>query len=98
MDYRGLKEHDAGSKKVDLARKRGISEATLNNGKVKFGGMDVSEAKRLRAWEQENVRLKKLLAEQKLDRAAKRAAVAHPQAVMSLSERRPARSRARIEA
>ncbi|WP_456682888.1 IS3 family transposase [Bradyrhizobium sp. USDA 3311] len=96
-----LKEHEAGAKTADLARRHGISEATIYNWKAKFGGMDVSEAKRLRALEEENAKLKKLLAEQMLDAAAlrellskmvgpaaKRAAVAHLQAVMSLSERR----------
>jgi putative transposase len=97
-----LKEHEAGAKTADLARKHGISEATIYNWKAKFGGTDVSEAKRLRALEEENAKLKKLLAEQMLDAAAlrellskkmvgpaaKRAAVAHLQAVMSLSERR----------
>ena len=42
-----LKEHEAGAKTVDLARKHGVSEATLYNWKAKYGGMDVSEAKRL---------------------------------------------------
>lgn len=67
-----LKEHEAGVKTADLARKHGISEATIYNWKAKFGGMDVSEAKRLRALEQENAKLKKLLAEQMLDAAALR--------------------------
>jgi putative transposase len=67
-----LKEHDAGAKTVDLARKHGVSEATLYNWKAKFGGMDVSEAKRLRQLEDENARLKKLLAEAMLDTAALR--------------------------
>ncbi|MGY3347006.1 putative transposase [Bradyrhizobium sp. USDA 4459] len=67
-----LKEHEAGAKTVDLARKHGISEATIYNWKAKFGGMDVSEAKRLRALEEENGKLKKLLAEQMLDAAALR--------------------------
>ncbi|BCH12358.1 hypothetical protein MesoLj131c_66160 (plasmid) [Mesorhizobium sp. 131-3-5] len=57
---------------LDLARKHGISEATIYNWKAKFGGMDVSEAKRLRALEKENAKLKKLLAEQMLDAAALR--------------------------
>jgi putative transposase len=96
-----LKEHEAGAKTADLARKHGISEATIYNWKAEFGGTDVSEAKRLKALEEENARLKKLLAEQMLDAAAlrellskngrarrRRAAVAHLQAVMSLSERR----------
>jgi putative transposase len=43
-----LKEHEAGAKTADLARKHGVSEATLYNWKAKYGGMDVSEAKRLR--------------------------------------------------
>jgi putative transposase len=71
-DIAVLKEHEAGAKTADLARKHGISEATIYNWKAKFGGMDVSEAKRLRALEEENAKLKKLLAEQMLDAAALR--------------------------
>ena len=67
-----LKEHEAGAKTADLARKHGVSEATIYNWKAKFGGMDVSEAKRLKALEEENAKLKKLLAEQMLDAAALR--------------------------
>ena len=62
-----LKEHEAGMKTGDLARKHGISEATIYNWKAKFGGMDVSDAKRLRALEEENGKLKRLLAEAMLD-------------------------------
>jgi putative transposase len=65
-----LREHDAGAKTADLARKHGISEATLYNWKAKYGGMDVSDAKRLRSLEEENRKLKKLLAESMLDQAA----------------------------
>jgi putative transposase len=65
-----LREHEAGVKTGDLARKHGISEATLYNWKAKYGGMDVSDAKRLRALEDENRKLKKLLAESMLDQAA----------------------------
>jgi putative transposase len=65
-----LREHDAGAKTPDLARKHGISEATLYNWKAKYGGMDVSDAKRLRSLEEENRKLKKLLAETMLDQAA----------------------------
>jgi putative transposase len=65
-----LREHDAGAKAADLCRKHGMSEATLYNWKAKFGGMDVSEAKRLRTLEEENRKLKKLLAESMLDQAA----------------------------
>jgi putative transposase len=65
-----LKEHEAGGKTADLCRKHGMSEATLYNWKAKFGGMEVSEAKRLRSLEEENRKLKKLLAEAMLDQAA----------------------------
>ena len=67
-----LKEHEAGAKTGDLARKHGVSEATLYNWKAKYGGMDVPEAKRLKQLEDENAKLKKLLAEQMLDAAALR--------------------------
>ena len=65
-----LREHEAGMKTGDLARKHGISEATLYNWKAKFGGMDVSDAKRLRALEEENGKLKRLLADAMLDNSA----------------------------
>ena len=65
-----LREHDAGAKTADLARKHGISEATLYNWKARYGGMDVSDAKRLRSLEEENRKLKKLLVESMLDQAA----------------------------
>jgi len=65
-----LREHEAGAKTADLARKHGISEATLYNWKAKYGDMDVSDAKRLRSLEDENRKLKKLLAESMLDQAA----------------------------
>ena len=67
-----LREHEAGAKTADLARKHGVSEATLYNWKAKFGGMDVSEAKRLRALEDENGKLKRLLADAMLDASALR--------------------------
>jgi putative transposase len=65
-----LKEHELGAKTADLCRKHGISEATFYNWKSKYGGLEVSEAKRLRALEGENAKLKKLLAEAMLDNAA----------------------------
>ena len=65
-----LREQEAGAKTADLARKHGISEATLYNWKAKYGGMDVSDAERLRSLEEENRKLKKLLAESMLDQAA----------------------------
>ena len=64
-----LKEHEAGSKTVDICRRHGISDATFYKWKAKYGGMEVSEAKRLKALEDENGRLKKLLAEAMLDNA-----------------------------
>ena len=59
-----------GAKCADLCRKHGMSEGTLYNWKAKFGGMTVSEAKRLKTLEDENAKLKRLLAEQMLDMAA----------------------------
>ena len=67
-----LREQEAGAKAADLCRKPGMSEATLYNWKAKFGGMDVSDAKRLKALEDENAKLKKLLAETMLDASALR--------------------------
>ena len=64
-----LREAEAGAKTPDLARKHGVSAATLYNWKAKYGGLEVSEAKRLRALEDENARLKRLLAEAMLDNA-----------------------------
>ena len=65
-----LQEHEAGAKCADLCRKHGMSEGTFYNWKAKFSGMTVSEAKRLKVLEDENTRLKKLLAEQMLDPTA----------------------------
>ena len=62
-----LKEHEAGAKTADLCRKHGISEATFFKWKAKFGGMEVSDARKLKALEDENRKLKKLLAETMLD-------------------------------
>ena len=64
-----LKEHEAGVKVAELCRRHGISDATFYNWKAKFGGMDVSDAKRLKMLESENAKLKKLLAEAELDKA-----------------------------
>lgn len=63
-----LREHDAGIKTAELCRKHGISEATFYNWKAKFGGMDVSDAKKLRLLEAENAKLKRLLADAELDK------------------------------
>lgn len=65
-----LKEHEAGAKTQELCRRHGISGATFFKWKAKFGGLEASDAKRLRALEDENRRLKKLLVEQMLDNAA----------------------------
>ena len=65
-----LKEHDAGAKVAELCRKHGISEATLYKWKAKFGGMEVSDAKKLRALEAENGKLKRLVADLSLDKIA----------------------------
>jgi putative transposase len=67
-----LRDQEAGAKAADLCRKHGMSEATLYNWKAKYGGMDVSDAKRLKALEDENAKLKKLLAESMLDVSALR--------------------------
>ena len=65
-----LKEHQAGLSAAEICRKYGISDATFYNWSSKYGGMEVSEAKRLKALEDENRKLKKLLAESMLDVAA----------------------------
>jgi putative transposase len=65
-----LKEHEAGVSEADLCRKHGVSDATVYKWKPKYGGMDVSEAKRLKGHEDENARLKRLLADAVLDNAA----------------------------
>ena len=64
-----LREQEAGAKTADVCRKHGISGATFYKWKAKFGGMDVSDARRLKALEDENAKLKKLLAEAMLDNA-----------------------------
>ncbi|WP_442238010.1 IS3 family transposase [Rhodopseudomonas pseudopalustris] len=97
-----LKEHETGVPVADLCRKHGVSDASMYKWKAKFGGMDVSEAKRLKALEDENTRLKRLLADAMLGNAAlkdllgkklvtpaaKRKAVAHLQTAFQMSERR----------
>lgn len=64
-----LREQEGGAKTVDVCRKHGISDATFYKWKAKFGGMDVSDARRLKVLEAENTKLKKLLAEAMLDNA-----------------------------
>jgi putative transposase len=65
-----LREQEAGAKTADVCRRHGISEATFYAWKAKFGGLDVSEARRLKALEEENTKLKKLLADAMLDNVA----------------------------
>ena len=65
-----LKEAEAGAKTAELARRHGVSEATIYNWKAKYGGMEVSEAKRLRSLEDESGRLERLLADAMPDKAA----------------------------
>jgi putative transposase len=62
-----LKEHQAGMRPAELCRKHGISDATLYTWRKKFGGMEVSDTKRLKSLEAENAQLKKLLAESMMD-------------------------------
>jgi putative transposase len=64
-----LREQEAGAKTADICRKHGISDATFFKWKSKYGGLEVSDAKRLRALEDENARLKRLLADAMLDNA-----------------------------
>ncbi|PHR12968.1 MAG: IS3 family transposase [Sphingopyxis sp.] len=100
-----LKEAEAGAKTADLARRYGVSETTIYNWKSKYGGLEVSEARRLKDFESENAKLKRLLADTMLDNvalkdllgkkvltpAAQREAVAHLQACHGMSERRACR-------
>jgi putative transposase len=64
-----LREQEAGAKTADVCRKHGISSATFYEWKAKYGGLDVSDARRLKSLEDENAKLKRLLAEAMLDNA-----------------------------
>jgi putative transposase len=64
-----LKEHHAGLSAAELCRKHGISDATFYKWRAKYGGMDVSDARKLKALEEENAKLKRLLAESVMDNA-----------------------------
>jgi len=70
-----LKQHEAGVKTADLCREHGISDATFYNWQAKYGGLDVSEAQRLRQMEDENRRLKALVADLSLDKEALKAVI-----------------------
>ena len=65
-----LREHEAGVTVTELCRKHGVSSPTFYKWKAKFGGLDVSEARRLKALEDENAKLKRLLADAMLDNVA----------------------------
>jgi putative transposase len=67
-----LKEHEAGLSASDLCREHGISDATFYKWRTKYGGMEVSDARKLKGLEEENGKLKKLLAESMLDVATLR--------------------------
>jgi putative transposase len=70
-----LKQHEAGRKVTDLAREIGVSEATIYTWKSKYGGMEVSEAQRLKRLEDENRRLKSLVADLSLDKEVLKAVI-----------------------
>jgi putative transposase len=70
-----LKEHQAGIPVAELCRRHGISEATFYNWRSRYGGMEISDARRLKGLEEENRKLKKLLAESMLDVATLREAL-----------------------
>lgn len=65
-----LKEHESGVPVAELCRKHGVSDDSIYKWKAKYGGMDVSEAKRLKALEDENAKLKRMLADAMLDNVA----------------------------
>jgi putative transposase len=70
-----LKQHEAGMKTADLCREHGVSAATFYGWKAKYGGMDVSEAQRLKAMEDENRRLKHLVADLRLNQEVLKAVI-----------------------
>jgi putative transposase len=81
-----LREQEAGAKTADICRKHGISSATFYKWKAKYGGLEVSDARRLKALEDENAKLKKLLAEAMLDNAMLKDITRDPQSRWVLSE------------
>jgi putative transposase len=64
-----LREHEGGARTAEVCRKHGVSEATFYKWKARYGGLKISDARRLKALEGENAKLKKLLAEAMLDNA-----------------------------
>ena len=71
-----MKRHEAGQKVADLAREHGVSEASIYNWKSKYGGLEVSEAQRLRQLEDENRRLKHLVVDLSLDKEVLKSVIA----------------------
>jgi putative transposase len=65
-----IREHEAGVRAADICRKHGISDATFYKYKLRYGGMTLSDAKRLKSLQEENSKLKRLLADAMLDNAA----------------------------
>lgn len=74
-----LREQEAGSSTADVCRKHGVSSATFYKWKATYGGMDVSQARKLKVLEDENARLKRLLAEAMLDNAVLKEVAARPE-------------------
>ena len=101
-----LREHEAGAKTEEVCRRHGISSATFYKWKAKYGGLDVSEARRLKSLEDENRRLKKLLAESMLDNATLKDLLgkkrlkpaARREAVMKVMERHGLKPRSGVRA
>jgi putative transposase len=83
-----LKEHEAGVSVSDSCRKHGVSDASIYKWKAKFGGMDVSEAKRLRSLEDENDKLKRLPADAMLDNVALKGLIFDGGTTFSVSQNR----------
>jgi putative transposase len=83
---RMLREQEAGTKTADVCRKYGIRRATFYKWKAKYGGLEVPDAKRLKVLEDENAKLKKLLAEGELDKAMLKEIAARPAAAANLEE------------
>lgn len=92
-----LKEHEAGVPVADLCRKHGVSNASIYKWKAKYGGMDISEAKRLKTLEDENAKLKRLLADSMLDNAALKDLLSKKWCRPPSSERPSHISRSRLE-
>ena len=87
-----VREYEAGAKLTELCRRHNVSPTTFYKWRAKYGGMAVSDAKRLRALEEENRRLKQLLAESMLDNQALKLGFAHQGGLQAMSMRRSSKS------